>query len=75
MDTKEEGNKKVKEGKLDDAIEVYLRSLCAFEFDPKSTKPEDLKAVNFDLKAPILNNLALCLMKQKRFAAALKMLD
>jgi hypothetical protein len=59
---KEEGNKHFKAKEYDKAIEVYTSALCGFDFG-NNLNEDDKESVNKDLMAPILNNMALCLMK------------
>jgi tetratricopeptide (TPR) repeat protein len=51
-----------------------LACLCGFEFG-KSISNQQKEDVELKLKVPILNNLALCLMGQKKYERAIKMLD
>ena len=81
MQVKDEGNKLFKEEKLDEAIDIYMKALCGLDFSsyeilesPQRQKEKDLK-VSRDLKAPILNNIALCLNKQGKYQRANAMLD
>lgn len=60
---KEEGNLLYREQKYGPAVELYMAALCGFEFGSKLTG-EEKESVERDLKAPILNNIALCQMKQ-----------
>ena len=46
----------------DKAIEVYMSALCGIDFGDKLSE-DDKESVVKDLKAPILNNIALCMMK------------
>ena len=66
---KEQGNLLFKSEKYSDAIDVYMKALCGMDFSqyetlssPQKQKERDLK-VSKDLKAPVLNNIALCLNK------------
>ena len=68
-DKKQDGNDYYKEQKYEDAIDTYLACLCGFEFG-KSISNDQKSDVALKLKAPILNNLALCLMGQKKFERA-----
>lgn len=58
----------------DKAIEAYMSGLCGLDFGEKLSE-EEKESVQKDLKAPILNNMALCLMKQERYHRANMMLD
>ena len=71
---KEEGNKLYKAQSHQEALDVYLKSLCGFDFGSDQTR-EQQERVEKELKAPILNNMALCLMKQKKHQQANKILD
>lgn len=73
-DKKADGNISYKEQKFDEAIDTYLACLCGFEFG-KSISNQQKEDVELKLKVPILNNLALCLMGQKKYERAIKMLD
>lgn len=67
-DAKDKGNKLFKDEKYDQAIDEYMRALCGLDFSSydipseKEHKEKDTR-VNKELKAPILNNIALCLNK------------
>ena len=69
---KEEGNKLFKQEKYDDAIDIYMKGLCGMDFSQydvktkEEQKDKDMR-VNRELKAPILNNIALCLNKQGKY--------
>ncbi len=52
---------KLKEQNYQDAVDIYLRALCGLDFGKQT--PDQEERVNKELKAPVLNNLALCLMK------------
>lgn len=56
-------------------MDVYLSSLCGFAFNKKELTPDQLKYTEHELKVPVLNNLALCLMKLNRYERAVAMLD
>lgn len=76
---KEKGNAMVKEEKFEAAIDEYMRALCAMDFSKyedagDKQKDRDTK-VKRELKAPILNNIALCLIKQGKLQRANSMLD
>ena len=73
-DKKLEGNSSYKEQKFEEAIDTYLACLCGFEFG-KGITNEQKHDVEFKLKIPILNNLALCLIGQKKYDRAIQMLD
>ena len=64
-DEKEKGNQMFKDKKYSEASDQYLRSLCGMEFKDKANDEEVKKKVNLDLKAPVLNNLSLCLIHLK----------
>ena len=51
-----------------------MAALCGIDFGDKISE-DDKESVTKDLKAPILNNIALCMMKQKKYARANLMLD
>ncbi|CDW76411.1 tpr domain containing protein [Stylonychia lemnae] len=70
---REEGNKIFKKGIYDQAIDTYLKALCGMDFGKQDEDQEE--RVNKDLKAPILNNIALCLIKQNKFMRSNQMLD
>ncbi len=46
-----------------------MEALCAFSFEA-NLNAEQKESVDKDLKAPVLNNIALCLIKQKKFGRA-----
>jgi len=58
---KNEGNVDFKLKKYETAIDFYLASLCGFDFK-KDISAEQKLFVDEQLKIPVLNNLALCLM-------------
>ena len=72
---KEIGNNLVKENKLEEALDAYLKSLCGFNFKDDGVSKETMTAKDVELKVPILNNMALCLIRMKRYDRALSMLD
>jgi tetratricopeptide (TPR) repeat protein len=78
---KEKGNKMVKEDKIEAAIDEYMRALCGMDFSSYSIKEDNGEQkerdtrVKRELKAPILNNIALCLIKQGKIQRANTMLD
>lgn len=68
-EVKEQGNKFFKLDLHDNAIDTYMKALCGMDFSSydllpsvKDQKERDLR-VSRDLKAPVLNNIALCLTK------------
>jgi hypothetical protein len=71
---KSEGNDAYKAGKNQEAIDLYISSLCGLSFKKNITK-EQKKDVDMGLKVPVLNNLALCLIQQRNFTRAIQMLD
>ena len=75
---KDEGNVLFKAEKIAEAIDVYMKALCGMDFSSydhgKDFKARELR-VNKELKAPILNNIALCLNKQGKYQRAVTMLD
>ena len=76
---KEKGNKLFKEEKHDSAIDEYMRALCGMDFskyeDFADKQKERDTRVKKELKVPILNNIALCLIKQGKLQRANAMLD
>ena len=76
---KEKGNKLFKEDKYDEAIDIYMKALCGMDFTSYETSGQMEKArevrVARELKAPVLNNIALCLLKQGKYQRATMMLD
>ena len=65
----------VKENKLEEALDAYLKSLCGFSFKEDGVSKETIHEKDVELKVPILNNMALCLIRSKKFDRALSMLD
>jgi hypothetical protein len=66
---KEQGNQLFKEEKYGEAIDLYMKALCGMDFsqydhleDAKADKERELN-VKRNLKAPVLNNIAQCLIK------------
>lgn len=72
---KEIGNNFVKENKIEEALDTYLLSLCGFSFKDDDVTKEAIKEKDVELKVPILNNMALCLIRSKKYERALSMLD
>jgi len=72
---KQIGNNLVKENKLEEALDAYLKSLCGFSFKEDGVSKETIHEKDVELKVPILNNMALCLIRSKKFERALSMLD
>lgn len=70
---KDETNKLFKSGVYDQAIDGYLKALCGLDFGKQTAEEED--RVNKELKAPILNNIAACLIKQGKLQRANIMLE
>lgn len=60
---KNKGNQSFKESNYDDAIDVYIRALCGFEFNKTKLKSEELSYIDNKLKLPILNNMSLSLIQ------------
>lgn len=71
---KDEGNAEYKNKEYEGAIDGYLLALCGLGFD-KSISQDQKEKVDKELKLPVLNNMALCLINQKKYARALQMLD
>eukprot|EP00347_Sterkiella_histriomuscorum_P022036 403331911 len=71
---KEEGNKLYKVEVFDQAIDAYMKALCGLDFGKDQTE-DQVDRVSKDLKAPILNNIAMCLIKQGKFQRSNQMLD
>ena len=70
VDRKEEGNNEYKNKEFEGALDGYLLALCGLGFD-KSITQEQKTNVENQLKLPVLNNMALCLIHQKKFPRAL----
>ena len=64
---KEIGNKLYQDKKIAEATDQYLRCLCGFDFSKKTTSKEERQKADRELKIPILNNMALCLMADQKF--------
>lgn len=60
---KEKGNSTFKESTYEDAIEIFMRALCGFEFNKNKLSKDELIYIDQKLKLPILNNMALSLMQ------------
>lgn len=73
MKVKEEGNALVQQKDYEKSIDTYLKALCGLDFGKQS--PDQEERVNRELKAPILNNIALCLIKQEKYQRSITMLD
>jgi tetratricopeptide (TPR) repeat protein len=72
---KEKGNGVFKEGRYQEAINQYLRAYCGIADFAEKQKPEDRESINKDLKGPLLNNLAMCLIKQGKLHRAMAILN
>jgi len=59
---KDEGNQLFKSNKLEEAIDAYMACLCGFDFKKAGATKQQQKDANTNLKVPVLNNMALCLM-------------
>ena len=59
---KDNGNKAFKDTNYEEAVEIYIKALCGFEFNKKELTKKDLIYIDNKLKLPILNNMALSLM-------------
>ena len=73
LDQKAEGNKAFGLKNYMGASDIYLKTLCGMDF--KKPSKTDKEKINAELKVPVLNNLALCLINQKLFARAIQMTD
>ena len=65
----------MKENKIEEALDSYLLSLCGFSFKDDGVTKETIKEKDIELKVPILNNMALCLIRSKKYDRALSLLD
>jgi hypothetical protein len=74
---KEEGNKIFKEAKYPEAIFQYEKAMMGLGF--KKTEMDDFPdrqaKVKKELQAPLINNVAMCEMKQDHFDKAGKLLS
>ena len=61
-DHKNKGNQAFRESNYDEAIEIYIRALCGFEFNKSKLKKDELTYIDAKLKLPILNNMSLSLI-------------
>lgn len=68
---KEVGNKLYQEKKISEATDQYLRTLCGFDFKKTDATREQRQQVDLDLKVPVLNNMAMCLIADKKYQRAL----
>ena len=59
---KSKGNQVFLESNYDDAIEIYIKALCGFEFNKSKLKKDELTYIDNKLKLPILNNMSLSLI-------------
>ena len=62
---KEAGNALFKGAKYQEAIDQYMRAYCGVVGYKKveKAKAEDRESINKDLKSPLINNIAMCLIK------------
>ena len=62
---KEAGNALFKGSEYQEAIDQYLRAYCGVVGYKKGeqAKAEDRESIEKDLKSPLLNNIAMCLIK------------
>ena len=67
---KEEGNKLYQDKKITEAIDQYTKTLCGFDFK-KTVAKDQRKQVEKELMVPILNNMAQCLIVDKKYERAL----
>jgi tetratricopeptide (TPR) repeat protein len=72
---KDKGNALFKDGRYEEAIDQYLRAYSGIAGFSEKQKPDDQESINVDLKGPILNNIAMCLIKQGKLPRALFYLD
>mmetsp|Transcript_5468 Transcript_5468/g.9256 ORF Transcript_5468/g.9256 Transcript_5468/m.9256 type:complete len:197 (-) Transcript_5468:455-1045(-) len=72
---KERGNELFKQGKVTEALDVYLMAMYGVEIGNKELSKEERSEIEQKLKVPVLNNLALCLSNQHHFERAIQMLD
>lgn len=75
LNQKATGNELYKNQKYDEAMDAYLKSLCGFAFEKKEMTEEQIAYTENEIKVPVLNNLAICLMKKKNYDRAVAMLD
>lgn len=54
---------------------MYLKAYCGITGFAGKQKEDDRESINKDLKGPILNNIAMCLIKQGKLQRALFYLD
>mmetsp|Transcript_31588 Transcript_31588/g.48285 ORF Transcript_31588/g.48285 Transcript_31588/m.48285 type:complete len:165 (+) Transcript_31588:164-658(+) len=71
---KDQGNVEYKKQNFAEAMDKYIKSLCGLEFGKDATEDQK-REVDAQLKIPILNNLAICLIQLKRYPQALQMTD
>ena len=71
---KSEGNELFKKAEFPEAIDKYTGALCGLDFG-KDITPEQKSDTEKKLKVPILNNMALCLINDKKPNRALQMLE
>ena len=76
-ETRKQGNVLYSEKKLDDAINVYMTTLCALDFSTCKDKvtEEQSKMASASCKLPVLNNIAQCLFVQGHYDRCIKMVD
>lgn len=62
---KETGNAMFKAAQYQEAIDQYMRAYCGVVGYKKGeqAKAEDKESINKDLKSPLINNIAMCLIK------------
>ena len=52
-----------------------MKALCGLDFTKTTPSEDDMQRVEKELKIPVLNNVALCLMKMEKYVKANQMID
>jgi tetratricopeptide (TPR) repeat protein len=68
-----QGNDFYKEKQYGQALDKYLEALYGLNFQDQTIEMD--KKVNFDLKVPLLNNMAICLLQVNEYKKVISMTD
>jgi tetratricopeptide (TPR) repeat protein len=72
---KETGNAFFKDGRYQEAINQYIRAYCGSTGFSDKQNAEDSESIKKDIKSPLLNNIAMCLIKLGKLQRAIFFID
>ncbi len=72
LQKKLQGNRQFQKGNYPEALDIYMDTMFGLAEYPE---PERNKKINFELKVPLLNNIAACMLSQKNYSASLNIID